>query len=71
MVADQVAVLVDVVVRVQGLRFRVDVVQTLAVEDDTSQSSAGGQRHPGAGDVSDAALVVAQLLRISTETFSL
>lgn len=59
MIGNQIAVLVDVMLRVQGFLFRVDVMQVLAIENDTTQPSARRHRYPRTRNVTNATLIVA------------
>lgn len=64
-IGDEILVLVDVVVRLQGFFLRVNVVKVLSVENNATQSSACRQSHPGARNVSNATLIVAEFLEIA------
>lgn len=41
-ISDEIAVLVEVMWRIQALIFRLDVMKVLTIEDDTVQSSTSG-----------------------------
>lgn len=62
-IGNEIAVLVKIMVGIQALVFRMDVVEVLAVENDTAQSSTRGQRHPRVGNISNATLVMTEFLQ--------
>lgn len=61
-IGDEIAVLVDVMTRVQRFPLRLNVMKVLAVEDNAAQSSASRQGYPGAGQVANATLIMAEFL---------
>lgn len=64
-ISHEIALPVDVVVSIEGVTAGLYVVELLAVEDDALEALVGRDRGPGARQLGDAAMVVAQLLRDS------